>query len=134
MVFVDITAIPVASDGRAAYTDFSRRMAEVYLDHGAIRVTDHWQAPDPVDQGDFHADGATYEPGELRDFPAVMGSSASEAIVVSITEWPSRAARDAGVTAATSDARVTATLDETPVFDGSRVVASSFETTMDVRR
>lgn len=132
MTFVDITAVPVSADHKTAYIQFSRRMAEVYRDHGATRVTDYWQASVPTDQDDFHADGLAYDQGELRDFTAVMGASASEAIVVTVTEWPSREARDTGTAAATSDPRVLATVDEDPVFDGSRVVANSFETTMDL--
>jgi uncharacterized protein YbaA (DUF1428 family) len=48
-------------------------------------------------------------------------------------EWPSGEVRAAGTAAATSDPRILATLDEDAVFDGSRVVASSFEVTMDLK-
>lgn len=132
MTFIDITAVPVSADRKAVYIEFSRRMSAVYLDHGATRVTDYWQVPDQTDQGSFHGDGLAYGEGTLRDLPAVVGASASEALVVTVTEWPSRRRRDTGTAAVTSDPRVVATLDETPVFDGSRLVASCFETTMDV--
>jgi uncharacterized protein YbaA (DUF1428 family) len=132
MTFVDITAAPVSADHKRAYIHFSRRMAEVYRDHGATRVTGYWQVSVPTDQNDLHADGLTYDEGDLRDFPAVLGATTSEAIIVTVTEWPSREARDSGTAAATSDPRVLATVDEDPVFDGRRVVANCFETTMDL--
>jgi uncharacterized protein YbaA (DUF1428 family) len=130
MSFTDITIVPVPVDRKDDYIAFSQRMAEVYRDHGAIRITDYWQVEDAGGQEDFHADGVTYGEGELPDFASTIGASASEAIVVTLTEWPSREARDRGAAGATSDPRVLATLDEAPVFDGGRVIASSFELTM----
>ncbi|MEU5655664.1 DUF1428 family protein [Streptomyces sp. NPDC047737] len=127
MTFADITIVPVPSDRKAAYLAFSRRMADVYREHGATRITDYWQAGVPAGQDDFHADGVTYGPGELRGLASVMGASRLESVVVSVTEWPSREVRDRGNAAATKDPRVLATLDEEPVFDGRRLVAESFE-------
>ena len=58
----------------------------------------------------------------------LVGVDTAEAVVVSVTEWPSRAARDKGNAAATQDPRVIATLDEDPVFDGKRLLGDSFDT------
>ncbi|MBJ7472380.1 MAG: DUF1428 family protein [Solirubrobacteraceae bacterium] len=133
MPFADITIVPVPSDRKAAYLAFSRRMADVYREHGATRIVDYWQKADSVSHEDFHADGVTYGEGDLRDFASAVGAAVSESVVVSVTEWPSREARDRGTKAATADPRVTATLDEAPVFDGSRLLASGFSITMDLR-
>ncbi|MBM7442443.1 DUF1428 domain-containing protein [Streptomyces sp. HB132] len=130
MTFADITIVPVRSDRKAAYLAFSRRMADVYREYGATRITDHWQSGTPVSQDDFHADGVSYGPGELRGLASMMGASDLESVVVTITEWPSRDVRDRGSAAATKDPRVLATLDEDPVFDGRRLVAESFEIAM----
>lgn len=132
MPFVDITAVPVPVDGKGSYVEFSRRMAEVYLDHGATRVTDYWQASGRQDSDDFHADGAGHGQQGLPDFSDVTKASEFEAVVITVTQWPSRQARDSGTVAATKDPRVLATLDEDPVFDGSRLVANSFEVIMDL--
>jgi len=132
MTFADITIVPVPRDRKVGYLEFSRRMAEVYREHGATRVVDYWQAGGPADQGDFHADGVSYEPGELRGLAGIASASESEAVVVTITEWPSRSARDRGTAAATADPRVLATLDEEPVFDGGRLIGESFELAMSV--
>lgn len=132
MTFADITIVPVSGERKVAYLAFSRRMADVYREHGATRIIDYWQAEGPVNQADFHADGVAYGEGELSDFARIAGSLESESVVVTITEWPSRDARDRGTAAATSDPRVVATLDEDPVFDGSRLIATSFEVVMDL--
>jgi len=94
MTFADITIVPVARDHRGRYLEFSRRMAEVYREHGATRIVDYWQADAPADPAGFHADGASYGPGELRGPADAAAAASSEAVVVTITEWPSRSARD----------------------------------------
>lgn len=127
MAFLDITIVPVATAKKAAYLAFSRRMAEVYREHGALKVTDCWQA-DGADDEDFHASDAMddYAPGSLPDFRKLAGAADDETVVVSFTEWPNRDARDRGVKAATTDPRVQATVHEDPVFDGRRLVAGGF--------
>lgn len=133
MTFADITIVPVSSDRKDAYLAFSRRMADIYREHGATRIVDFWQREGPVNQADFHADGVAYDEGQLSDFARMAGASKSESVVVTITEWPSRDARDRGAVAVTSDPRVLATLDEDPVFDGGRLIATSFEVMEDLQ-
>lgn len=132
MTFADITVVPVPTERKAVYLEFSRRMADVYREHGATRIVDYWQVSDSVSQDDFHAEGVTHEPGDLRGLASVSGASASESVVVTVTEWPSREVRDRGVAAATKDPRVVATLDEDPVFDGRRLIAESFDIAMSI--
>lgn len=127
MGFADITIVPVRKDRKAAYLAFSRRMADIYRDHGAVDVVDYWQQGDPADHDDFHADGVAYRPGVLRAIASVAGAAEGEVVVVTITKWPSRDVRDRGTAAVTKDSRVLATLDEDPIFDGSRLIAESFE-------
>lgn len=134
MVIADITVVPVPTERKAAYLDFSKRMAEVYRDHGAISVVDYWQSNESADPADFHADGASYEPGELKSIADLAGAIAGESVVVTVMTWPSREVRDRGTAAATRDARVLETLDEEPVFDGGRVIGDSFEIAMSVQR
>ncbi|CAH0256743.1 hypothetical protein SRABI98_03397 [Microbacterium sp. Bi98] len=134
MVIADITVVPVPTERKAAYLDFSKRMAEVYRDHGAISVVDYWQSSESADPGDFHADGTSYEPGELKSIADLSGTNAGESVVVTVMTWPSREVRDRGTAAATRDARVLETLDEEPVFDGGRVIGDSFEIAMSVQR
>lgn len=132
MTFVDITIVPVRHDRKDAYLAFAKRMAKVYLDHGAARVVDYWQARSSTSQDEYHADGASYSAGDLASLGDVLGATSSESVVVTVMEWPSHEARDRGTAAATKDPRVEVTLDEEPVFDGGRVAAQSFEVTMDL--
>ncbi|MGQ2914864.1 DUF1428 family protein [Microbacterium aurantiacum] len=132
MTIAEITVVPVPADRRVAYVDFSKRMAAVYRDHGALRVTDYWQSSASPDQADFHAEGTSYETGELRSFADLVGASASESVVVSVTVWPSREARDRGAAAASRDPRVLATMDEDAVFDGARVTGDVFDIALTV--
>ena len=129
MPFIDITIVPVRNEQKAAYLDFSRRMIEVYLDHGAVRVTDCWQAAGASAGEDFHAADAmaSYSAGALPDMRSFARAGEGETVVVSITEWESREARDRGVKAVTADPRVQATVTEEPVFDGGRVIAAGFD-------
>ena len=131
MSVIDIAIVPVARERRDEYIAFSKRMAEVYRDHGATRIVDYWQADGEADQQSFH--GAEYEEGDLRGIASAVGASASEAVVVSITEWPSQQVRDRGTAAAAKDPRVLATLDEKPVFDGARLLGDSFTVALEVR-
>lgn len=130
MTFADITIVPVPRVRKAAYLAFSQRMATVYREHGATRVVDYWQAGNSASHEDFHADGVSYDAGQLQGLASVAGASDSESVVVTITEWTSRDASDQGTAAATKDPRVLATLDEDPVFDGHRLVGESFEIAM----
>lgn len=132
-ILADITVVPVSSERKAAYLEFSKRMALVYRDHGAISVVDYWQSSGTVDQADFHAEGTSYEQGQLRGIAELVGTSASESVVVTVMTWPSREVRDRGTVAATQDPRVLATLDEDPVFDGGRLIGASFEVAMSVQ-
>ncbi|MEV6858784.1 DUF1428 family protein [Streptomyces microflavus] len=91
MTFADITIVPVLSDRKAVYLAFSRRMAEIYREHGATRIVDYWQAGPSASPDDFHAEGVSYSPGELQGLASVAGASHRESVVVTITEWPSKA-------------------------------------------
>ena len=135
MSFIDITIVPVPTGSKADYLAFSRRMAEVYRDHGALRVTDCWQVEEASGDADFHAADAMagYAPRSLPDFRKLAGAADGQTVVVSFTEWPSREVRDRGVKAVAVDPRVQATLDEEPVFDGAKVVAGGFSVELDVR-
>jgi uncharacterized protein YbaA (DUF1428 family) len=133
MVLADITIVPVSTERKAEYLEFSKRMVVVYRDHGAMSVVDYWQASSSANQADFHADGTSYEPGELRSIADSVGVSTSESVVVTVMTWPSREARDRGTATAAEDPRVLETLDKDPVFDGRRVIGETFEMTMSLQ-
>lgn len=63
----------------------------------------------------------------------LAGAGHGETVVVSITEWPNREARDRAVKALVVDTRIQVTMDEEPVFDGRRLIAGGFDVEFDLR-
>lgn len=135
MAFNDITIVPVRTDRKAAYLEFSVRIADIYREYGALRVIDCWHCEEASDDADFHAADAMeyYSPGELPNMRRLTGAANGETVVVSITEWPNREVRDRAVKAVMVDPRIQATMDEEPVFDGRRLIAGGFAVEFDLR-
>ncbi|MDF2797466.1 MAG: hypothetical protein K0R85_210 [Devosia sp.] len=135
MAFNDITIVLVRTEQKAAYLEFSARIAEIYREYGALRVVDCWQSEEASCDADFHAADAmeAYSPGELPDMRRLAGAGDGETVVVSITEWPSRKVRDRAVKTVVVDPRIQATIDEEPVFDGRRLIAGGFDVELDLR-
>ncbi len=135
MIFTDITIVPVHTDKKAIYLEFSARIAAIYREHGALRVVDCWQTEEGSEDGDFHAADAmeNYSLGELPSMRKLAGACEGETVVVSFTEWPSREVRDRGVKEVAVDPRIQATVHEEPVFDGRRLIAGGFEVEFDLR-
>lgn len=134
MTFTDVTIVPVPTGNKQAYLGFSRRIAEIYREHGALRVVDCWQAADASDDADFHAADAmaNYAPGSLPNFRKLAGAADAETVVVSFVEWPNREARDKGVKAATTDPRIQPARGEESIFEGGRLIAGGFTVELDV--
>ena len=133
-MFNDITIVPVRTDRKAAYLEFSARIAEIYREYGAVRVIDCWQSENS-DDADFHASDAmdNYAAGELPNMRRLAGADDGETVVISITEWPSKEVRNCAVKAVVVDPRIQATMDEEPVFDGRRLIAAGFDVEYDLR-
>jgi uncharacterized protein YbaA (DUF1428 family) len=134
MTFRDITIVPVRADRKAAYLEFSARIAAIYREYGAVRIVDCWQVEAASDGADFHAADAmaTYDPEALPDMRRLAGAREGETVVVSFTEWPSREVRDRAVKAIAVDARIQATMHEDPIFDGGRLIAGGFDVELDL--
>jgi uncharacterized protein YbaA (DUF1428 family) len=135
MTFNDITIVPVRTDRKVAYLEFSARIAKIYREYGALRVVDCWQSDHASEDADFHAADAMkdYSSGELPNMRKLAGARHGETVVVSITVWPSQEVRDRAVKAIMVDPRIQATMDEEPVFDGRRVIAAGFDVEFDLR-
>jgi uncharacterized protein YbaA (DUF1428 family) len=133
-MFNDITIVPVRTDRKAAYLEFSARIAKIYREYGAVRVIDCWQSENS-DDADFHASDAmdNYAAGELPNMRRLAGADDGETVVISITEWPSKEVRDRAVKAVVVDPRIHATMNEEPVFDGRRLIAAGFDVEYDLR-
>lgn len=134
MPFCDITVVPVPTDKKRAYLQFSERMAKVYREFGATRVMGYWHDEAASNDADFHAENAmaTYDTGSLPNFRKLAGAVEGQTVVVSITEWPTLQARNLGIKAAVSDPRILATVDEEPIFDGKKLIAGGFTVELDM--
>jgi uncharacterized protein YbaA (DUF1428 family) len=109
--YVDGFLVPVAPARKDAYFDMARRMATVFIEHGATRVVEAW--------------GDDVPGGTVTDFYRGVDAQEDEAVVFSWVEWPSKATRDTGWAAAMADDRMNTPPDDMP-FDGKRMVYGGF--------
>lgn len=134
MAYIDAYLIPLERSRLAEYERFSRQVAEVYREHGALRVVDHVLDAEVANDAAFHAEEAraALEDAPLRDFPAAADAREGEAVILSWTEWPSRKARDAGLAKALADPRIQPREGDPVLFEGKRLVAGGFVPLLDV--
>jgi uncharacterized protein YbaA (DUF1428 family) len=134
MAYYDCALIPVASDKLEAYRRFSAQVSAVYREHGAIRVIDCVLDAETAYDASFHAEEAreSLDGTALRDFPEAAAASEGECVILSWTEWPDKAARDAGLKSALADPRIQPQEGEEVIFEGSRLIAGSFHKLLEV--
>lgn len=78
--YVEGSVIAVPNAAREAYTELAARLAELFIENGAVRSTDAW--------------GKQVPEGKITDFKKAVAAQDDEGIVLSWIEWPSRAVRD----------------------------------------
>lgn len=112
MTYVDgmVAAVPTA--GREEYLRFAKKAAEVFKDHGALRVVECW--------GDDVPDG------KVTSLPMAVKCKEDETVVFSWILWPSREARDLGMQKVENDARMNPETSPMP-FDGQRLIFGGFQ-------
>lgn len=116
MAYVDGFLLAVPDANREAYLHLAEIAAEVFRDHGALRVVECW--------GDDVPDGV------VTSFPMAVKVEPGETVVFSWIEWPSREARDAGNAKMMEDSRLKA-YGETMPFDGKRMIFGGFVPILD---
>lgn len=128
MSYFDGYLIPVPAEKLDAYRRFSAQMAAIYREYGAVRIVDGLLDPETADGTDFHADGAQagLEESELRDFRAAAAARDGEVVILSWTEWPSKAKRDEALPRVLADPRVQPEEGQEMIFEGRRLVAGGF--------
>lgn len=114
MPYVDIFVAPVRKEAREAYLDFTGKTGALCREFGATRMTEFWGDDIPA--------------GEVTSYPMAVKAADDEVVVVSVMEWPDKAARDAGMGKMMSDPRMAAI--EMP-FDGKRALVGGFEKLME---
>lgn len=113
--YVDGCLTPVRSEDRDAYLAFSAESAQLFRDHGALRVVEGWG--DDV-------------PGQHTDYARAVDLQPGEVACYSWIEWPSKDARDSGWQAVMADPRMA---DRAMPFDGRRMVYGGFTPIFDQR-
>lgn len=114
--YVDGCLTPVAAAGRDAYLAFSAESAEVFRDHGALRVVEGWGDDVPAGKHTDYARAVDLQPGEVACYSWI--------------EWPSKDARNIGWQAVMADPRMA---DRAMPFDGRRMIYGGFTPIFDQR-
>jgi uncharacterized protein YbaA (DUF1428 family) len=111
MSYVDGFVIAVPTAKREAFRAHAAAAAEVFREQGALRVVECWG--DEVPQG------------KLTDMRMAVQAQPEETVVFSWIEWPSKAARDAGMEKVMADPRLQPDVNPMP-FDGTRMIYGGF--------
>jgi uncharacterized protein YbaA (DUF1428 family) len=118
MSYIDGFVMAVPTANRQRFIDHARVMDPVFMEYGATRVMECW--------GDDVPDG------KLTDFRRAVQATAEETVVFAWIEWPDKATRDAGMTSAMADPRLTG--DQHPMpFDGKRMIFGGFAPVFELR-
>lgn len=125
MSYIDCYLAPVPRTNRTAYEELARLSAQVVREHGAIRVVEAWLDDDGPDASTYHGEGKRQDAVQYGSFVVAAGAQNGETVVMSWVEWPDKATRDAGMAKVTSDPRMQFE-GQSPVFDGSRLIAAGF--------
>ncbi len=109
--YVDGFVAAVATAAKEAYLAHCRVCAPIFIEHGALRIVDGW--------------GDDVPHGKLTDFHRAVKAEAEETVVLGWIEWPSKAARDAGMASVMTDPRMAPGAIPMP-FDGKRMIYGGF--------
>jgi len=112
MSYVDGYVIPVPKSKRAAYRKLARLGAEVFTDHGAVRVVECW--------------GDEVPPGKITGFDKAVKLKEDEVVVFSWIEWPDKQTRKRGNKKAMADPRFEGMDLKAMPFDGKRMIFGGF--------
>ena len=109
MGYIDGFVAAVPTDRKDEYFRHAAKAAEIFKEHGALRVVECW--------------GDDVPEGEKTSFLKAVDCSSNETVVFSWVLWPSREARNAGMELIENDARMS---EEPMPFDGSRLIYGGF--------
>jgi uncharacterized protein YbaA (DUF1428 family) len=109
-----VAAVPVAN--KQAYLKHAQDAAVVFKEYGALSVVESW--------------GDDVPEGKLTSFPMAVKREASEAVVFSWIQWPSKALRDSAWEKIMADPRMDSAHNPMP-FDGKRMIYGGFQIIME---
>ena len=118
MNYVDGFVVPVPKKNMQAYLRLSRKMGNVWREHGALAFRE--------------CVGDDLKMGKLTSFPQAIKLKADEVAVFSWIEFKSRAARDRINAKAMKDPRMAGMMDAKNMpFDGKRMIYGGFKGIVD---
>lgn len=116
MTYVDGFVAAVPNANRAAFIEHAREAAQIFKDHGALKVVENW--------------GDNVPDGELTSFPMAVKKQDDETVVFSWIVWDSKEAHEAGWAKIMEDERMSPENMQMP-FDGKRILFGNFETVLE---
>lgn len=119
MSYVDGFVFAVPTVNRETFRAMAQRIAEVFTDHGALRVVENWGDDVPL--------------GERTWFARAVDLQEGETVCFSWIEWPSKEARDQGNAAVAVDPRTNQGPEEIGIMDPKRMIFGGFATFVDQR-
>ncbi len=112
MTYVDGMVCAVAKDKQEAYRAHAELAAEVFKDHGALKIVECW--------------GDDVPEGKVTSFPMAVKAAENETVVLSWILWPDKETRDRGMEKVMADSRMDS--EENPMpFDGQRLIFAGFK-------
>jgi len=120
MSFVTVFASAVPTESKSNYLEHVEQAAEVFRQHGAVRVLECW--------------GTQVPQGKVTSFPLAVKCEVDETVSIGIVEWPSKAVHDKGMPKVISEigkSMNTGTMSQPP-YDGSRMIFGGFEVILEI--
>lgn len=114
MAYIDGYVAAVPSANKQAYLDMAVKMAALFKQHGATRITETW--------------GDDVPEGKLTSFTMAVKREDHESIIFSLVEWPSKEARNSGWKTVMADPAMQMNND---LFDGKRMIFGGFDVILD---
>jgi len=120
MSYVDGFVLAVPTANRERFRSMAQRVAEVFVEHGALRVVENWGDDVPT--------------GEQTWFARAVNLQEGETVCFAWIEWPSKEARDKGNEAIAADPRMQAVPeDDKDILDSKRMIFGGFVPVVDHR-
>ncbi len=119
MSYVDGFVLAVPTANRERFRAMAARVADIFIEHGALRVVENWADDVPTGKETWFARAVNLKEGEVVCFSWV--------------EWPSKEARDAGNEKIAADPRLAPHADDADVMDPKRMIFGGFVPIVDQR-
>ncbi len=110
-MYVQGAVLGVQGDRQDDYLKMARLMGEMFIEFGALEVTENWEADVPD--------------GKQTDFRKAVAAEEGEKIVLSWIVWPEKATSDAAHEKMMQDERMQS-MDMPDFMDGKRMILGGF--------